>query len=95
MYQYEIWASEPNYESLRQHLHFFIYCILVYTTWGPKIEPQHLHFNFLFVFLFIFLSMGLRGCGIKPPQPHFILIFFFEVSLPWLRGCGFEPPASL
>ena len=76
MHLYGIWAREPNLKSLRHHFHFFIYCIMVHMTLGPKIEPQHQCFLCLFFSFELPLTCP-RGCGIKTPEPFY---YFFSIS---------------
>ena len=86
MYQYRIWAREPHFEFLEQHLNFFSHFGLAHMDWGPMFEPQCLHFIFPLISLFIFRLMELRECGIEPPQPYLLFIFIVFKFISFGRG---------
>ena len=76
MYQYGIWAREPDFLIPRTTLTFFLF-ILVWSIRlrGPSLSPNAFILFFPLISLFISRFMELRGCGIEPPQPHLLFIF--------------------
>ena len=94
MHLYEIWAREPNFESLRQHLNFFNLLYFGPHNIGTLEEPQHQ--RVLFIFLLWITSYLAEGLWDQTLTSPFIFFIYFSLSMSsFLWGCGIKPSQPL
>ena len=88
----EFGQGNPVLNPLVNTYIFFIYSILIHTSWRPEIDPQRLHFIFPYFSFFLICLSWDRGVVGLIPHTLISLFFFLLTFLKWPWGYGIESP---